>query len=169
MREREGGGAAARPPGVDPGPPSIAEPMVNAWSTAGRVWIARQTMTASPPVVRMARPTAVKPIGDARSPWTAAKSVEAATQKKATNGSSLIKNPKSQLTILAVRPSWIGSSAKNVHHVTSAMVSRYPIGRTLLPSGRFARPYPGDVSAAQKRHPFPTAREVSWPIRWVYG
>jgi hypothetical protein len=104
--------------------------MANACSTAGRVWRARQTMTAIPPVVRMARANAVKPIGDARSPWTAANSVEAASQKKATNGSSLSRNPKSQLTRPAVHPSRIGSSAKNVHDVTSAMVSRYPIGRT---------------------------------------
>ena len=68
--------------------------MANACSTTGRVWRARQTMAASPPVVRMARPNAVKLIGDARSPWTAAKSVEAASQKKATKGSSLIREPE---------------------------------------------------------------------------
>ena len=85
----------------------------------------------------------------------------------------LSKNPKShdsQDPPFAPRGS--AAAQKNAHHVTSATVSRYPIGRTLLPSGRFARAYPGDVSAAPKdsRNPlFAWRVRPPWRIRRVYA
>jgi hypothetical protein len=64
-------------------------PSLKAWSTAGLARSPRQATITSPTVARTATPDAAQPPGESTWTWLNASNVEARSQWKATNGSSL--------------------------------------------------------------------------------